>query len=280
MENVKDSNYVELLNSISSEIDFKIINLLVNRPNGLNLTDTANVINEKTSTVRDHLNSLLESKIIYRKEKLYFLSNYGNYVFYNLQKMEEFHKTKEIFGKLSFDVIPAHFLYDLAKDISDVELYSGKWQFMAESNRIFKIIKNSIGKIDNDLRIIGWSGLDLSMSILKNYFPEINPQQLIKHSNFQLISDKTLLDEIKQKKKIKEIIDETDFVKRTFIWEGEKDFQFTLFKYNSIIQLFLNEEDDSTGHYLVLEDKLSFIKFFDDLFNYYMENARPLSGFI
>ena len=53
-----NSGFFSLLNSISSEIAYKILNLYQEDIKGLNLTETSRRISEKTSTVKDHLGKL------------------------------------------------------------------------------------------------------------------------------------------------------------------------------------------------------------------------------
>ncbi|MHA1284606.1 MAG: winged helix-turn-helix transcriptional regulator [Promethearchaeota archaeon] len=63
---------MKLLNSFSSEIAYKILNLYMVK-GGLNLTETAREIREKTSTVRDHLNRLTKTQLIsVSKEVIFF----------------------------------------------------------------------------------------------------------------------------------------------------------------------------------------------------------------
>ena len=68
-DNKETDDFFSLLNSISSEIAHKILNLYSENTKGLNLTETSNKIEEKTSTVRDHINRLLAANLIYKKEK-------------------------------------------------------------------------------------------------------------------------------------------------------------------------------------------------------------------
>ena len=60
-------DFFSLLNSISSEIALRILNLYSEDDIGLNLTETSNRLEEKTSTVRDNLNKLLSTNLIYKK---------------------------------------------------------------------------------------------------------------------------------------------------------------------------------------------------------------------
>ena len=155
MSNDTNDDFFLLLNSISSEVAYKILNLYSEDSEGLNLTETSNKLNEKTSTVRDHINRLLNNNLIYKKEKIYFLSNFGSFILRYMKHLEIFNKTRKVFGQIPAELIPSDFIQELVPHISDIEIQSDQWQFMSISNRIMDKMRAEFRDNPGELKVIG-----------------------------------------------------------------------------------------------------------------------------
>ncbi|MFO8020797.1 MAG: hypothetical protein R6U96_19395, partial [Promethearchaeia archaeon] len=105
MDNRFNEDFERLMNSLSSHISHKIL-LLYSHQEGFNLTSTSQEIKEKISTTQDHLNKLLSQRLVYRIDKDYFLSSFGEYHLRQLQNLALFEKSKSLFGKIPKGLIP------------------------------------------------------------------------------------------------------------------------------------------------------------------------------
>ncbi|MHA1335205.1 MAG: hypothetical protein ACTSPW_05580 [Promethearchaeota archaeon] len=283
MKNYDD--FIKLLNSFSSEIAYKILNLYMVK-GGLNLTETAREIHEKTSTVRDHLNRLTETQLIYKKNKKYYLSNFGSFILKYLKNLEIFNRTRMVFGQIPAELIPSEFIQELVPFISDIEVQSDQWKFMNISNKIMSQIKEDIGKKDLELKVIGWNSLSLSLEILNNFLgtsaaDEKALNRFLKNMNFYLITDKEILKDIAENPILTKIIRNIKLKERIRICDAVEIFEFTLFKYKNIVQFFLNEKGKlGVGHHFILENKPEAVRFFDNVFNYYYNLSKPLIKYL
>lgn len=286
MDKEIDSDYLDLLNSFSNKIAFKILNLLHNSLNGFNLTDTAKNIGEKTSTVNDHLEKLLNAHLIYRENKNFHLSNYGNFVLNYLNNLRILDNLKEIFGKLPARRIPLEYIHELIPSIKNVEIQTNQWKFMQISSSIIKQIQVDVKKGPVNLKILGWESLALSLDIIENYFKTLTlaPQSLqnfFNKTNFELISDKGIIEDIRNNQRLVKIMRTTDLKKRIMIFEKVEKFDFTLFRYKDTIHLFLNEETKGGIDYSILfKDNPGAIRFFKKVYDYYLEDSNPLQSYL
>ena len=275
------TDFINLLNSISSEIAYKILNLY-EAEKGLTLTNTSKEIEEKTSTVRDYLKRMISSNLIYKKEKKYYLSNFGSFILNNLRSLEVFNKARQIFGQIPAELIPSEFIQKLVFDLKDIEVESDGWQIMYISSNILNQINQDIGKQGNELKILGWKkSLTLSIEIIQKNLTKVSfdiasMNKFLEDLNFKLITDQTIIDEINKSKKLKEIVDNTSIKNRIHICENVENFSFTLFKYNKIIQFFLNEENKQ----FLIEDNDQAVEFFNSVFKYYLKRSKPLLEYL
>ncbi len=280
-----NSGFFSLLNSISSEIAYKILNLYQEDIKGLNLTETSRRISEKTSTVKDHLGKLKNSKLILKKNKNYYLSNFGSYILKNLKDLEIFNKASLIFGQIPAELIPSKYMRKLIPHLKEVKIQSDQWQFMTMTNRTLNQIKNDLGKGNVELKVLGWRSLVLSTGIIQEHFKTVKLEKnsvknFLESVNFKLISDKELLDDL-ENEQIKSLLDDVSVKNRIRICEDIDKFQFTLFRYNQIVQFFLNEKDQvGIGHYFLIENNVHVVEFFNDVFDYYWQKSKPLTEFL
>jgi len=268
-----------LLNSISSEISHRILNLYSKEIKGLNLTETSNNIGEKTSTVRDNLNKLLTTNLIYKKEKNYFLSNFGSFVLHYMKHLEIFNKTRQVFGQIPAELIPFEFIQELVPHISDIEIQSDQWKFMTISTRIMKKIVSDLNTEPGRLRVIGWESLTKALEIMDTFFKTKPINEFLHAIDFQLISPKVILNDIRKQSNIKKIAQLAG--ERIHICEEIENFKFILFNYNDIVQFFLSEGGNvGMGYHFVLEDNPEAVKFFDNVFDYYLKKSKPLFQYL
>jgi len=282
MNDKNTDNFFQLLNSISSEIAHKILNLYLENSQGLNLTDTSNKIEESTSTVRDHINRLLDANLIYKKEKFYFLSNFGSFILRYMKHLEIFNKTRKVFGQIPAELIPSKFIQELVPHISDIEIKSDQWEFMTISTRLMDKIRAEYKTNPGELRVIGWEHLSKALEIMKNLLMkdmDIPYSEFLNLTDFELISNKRILKDIIEHKEIRKM---AELIKdRVHICENIEKFEFILFKYKQTIQFFLYEGGKlGMGHHFVLEDNPDAVKFFDNVFNYYLNQSVPLTDLL
>lgn len=280
------TNFFELLNSLSSEISFKILELYSKNQKGINLTNTAQMVNEKTSTVRDYLNRLLETNCIYRIDKTYYLSSFGLLILDYLKKIKNFNKLGRILGNIDAKSIPIEYIEILEPIVDEIEIKSDQWQFMSVSNQIIGRIQQDIGQQGIELKVLGWRSLSLSMSIIQNYFKKItlerySIQQFLENTNFELISDQGILKEIQKIEKLKEVVGKTTIKDKIYVYEEIEKFPYTILNYNEIIQFFLNKgKDMEVGNYFTLENNETAQNFFTKLFGNFKKKSKPLSYYL
>ena len=280
------TNFFELLNSLSSEISFKILELYSKNQKGINLTNTAQMVNEKTSTVRDYLNRLLETNSIYRIDKTYYLSSFGLLILDYLKKIKNFNKLGRILGNIDAKSIPIEYIEILEPIVDEIEIKSDQWQFMSVSNQIIGRIQQDIGQQGIELKVLGWRSLSLSMSIIQNYFKKItlerySIQQFLENTNFELISDQGILKEIQKIEKLKEVVGKTTIKDKIYVYEEIEKFPYTILNYNEIIQFFLNKgKDMEVGNYFTLENNETAQNFFTKLFGNFKKKSKPLSYYL
>ncbi|MEJ2276625.1 MAG: hypothetical protein P8Y70_02580 [Candidatus Lokiarchaeota archaeon] len=263
-------DYIQLLSAISSEIAIKILNLYAKKDTGLNLTTTADLINENTSTVRDYLNRFLESNLIYREQNDYYLSNFGSLVRDEIKILKNFYRIKTILGQIPANQIPIKYLKHLQEPLKKIKVQSGQWQFMALSSKLLNKMQQDLLKGKINLKICGWRSLTISMNIIRDYLnsfsKDVNSlQQFLEQTSFQLITDSRILEELKVNEEIKEILKKTDLGERINIVKHIEEFKFTLFRYDTIIQFFLNQ-DGKMG--------------FNDVFEFYLNDSILIKNFL
>lgn len=280
------TKFFELLNILSTEISYKILLLYSECKQGINLTNTAQMIDEKISTVRDYLNRLLNAKCIYRVDKEYYLSNFGSLLLNYLKKIKKYHNLRKILGNISAEAIPTKYIELLDPIVDNIDIKSDQWQFMSVSSKIISKIQDGMGQKGVDLKVLGWRSLTLSMNIIQNYFKKItldrySIQQFFQNTNFELISDKGIIEEIQTTEKLKEMVERTDIKENIYVYEDLEKFPYTLLKYNEIIQFFLNKgEKMEVGNYFTLEKNETALTFFQELFNHFKGKSKPLTYYM
>ncbi len=282
MSDKNTDDFFQLLNSISTEIAHKVLNLYSENSGGLSLTETSNKIEESTSTVRDHINRLLDANLIYKKEKTYFLSNFGSFILRYMKHLEIFNKTRKVFGQIPAELIPSKFIQELVPHISDIEIKSDQWEFMTISTRLMDKIRADLKKDPGELRVIGWESLTKALEIMQNLLMkdlDFPYQEFLKLTDFELISNNRILNDILEHKEIRKMAELIN--NRVHICENIEKFEFILFKYKQTIQFFFYEGGKlGMGYHFVLEDNPEAVKFFDNVFNYYLEQSVPLTQFL
>ncbi|TXT55012.1 MAG: hypothetical protein BAJALOKI2v1_710008 [Promethearchaeota archaeon] len=284
MDKEIDLDLINLLNAFSNKIAYKILYLYHLFPNGFNLTDTSKELDEKTSTVNDHLEKLLDARLIYKEHKEYKLSIFGNYVLNSINKFETLNKLKEILGKLPAQKIPLNFIDDLIPHIDKVEIQTNQWKFMRISNILINQIQSEMKETPVELKILGWKSLSLSLDIIKTYFNNLTlaPQSLqgfFDKTNFELISDKKIIDDIKTNDRIMEILRTTDLKERIMICKNVEKFDFTLLRYKDLIHFFLNEEKKEGINYSVFfKNNSGALDFFNKVYAYYLHDSVSLQS--
>lgn len=150
---------------------------------------------------------------------------------------------------------------------------------MTISTRIMKRIVNDLNTQPGKLRVIGWESLTKALEIMETFFKTKPIEEFIESTEFQLISPKVILDDIKKQgdiAKVRQIGGE-----RIRICEDVENFTFILFNYDQIVQFFLSEgENVGMGYHFVLEDNPEAVKFFENVFQYYFKKSKPLSQFL
>ena len=140
------SDLVAVLSSFSNEISLKILETYHNNRDGLNLTDTSKFIEEKTTTVKDHLTKLMDSNLIYIQEKNYHLSYFGALIFKLIRNIKILNKTRKMFGQVPSDLIPTQFIFKLLPYLEKITVLSNQWAYMNIGNKVIEIIKNDTSK--------------------------------------------------------------------------------------------------------------------------------------
>ncbi len=289
MINNKCSQFEELLISISSIISYKILTLYSSDNKGWNLTDTAHNLQLPISTIQDYLLKLLNSNLIYKKAKLYYISNFGSFFLTELQNFEIFNKFCHIFGKIPAEIIPSRFIHELIPYLTDIKIEETSWHFMTVFNEMMNHFKNSLNRPENafDLKVLGWWDIDFDFHMLKTYFKDLemnieSMQRFFKNSNLNIrvISHKKIVDEIKADKSLVELMKHFNLFDGFRIFDIES-FNFTFLKYNQKISLFLVKDNDiDAKHHIFFENNSGMNKFFDDLFHYYWKRSIPITEFL
>ena len=284
MEANRLSDFINLLSSFSSEIAFKILSLYSNNQKSYTLTETAREINEKTSTVKDHLIKLVNATILYKTDKTYNLSNFGSFIINYVKNMEILNRLKMIFGELPAELIPSEFIHEVLPYIEDITVQIDVMKLANISNRILKQIDHDLGKKKVVINMLGWKSLALSEDIIQDFFKGVSLdrddsiEEFLTNTNFKLIAGKKMLEELNHNPKYRKRLENPDINKNFFIYEEIDTFKFTFFKFNDKIQFFFNEQN-KMRHFLV-ENNPKAIDFFDKVFNYYFNKSIPLADLI
>ncbi|MFX1237476.1 MAG: hypothetical protein ACFFAS_06515 [Promethearchaeota archaeon] len=281
-------SFSEILNSFSSPIAIKILKTYSNSNNGINLSHTAELINEKISTVKDHLKKLVKTRILYKINKLYYLSNFGSFIFDLLTEIETLSKTREIFGQLSANMIPSKILLEFLPYIKEIPIISNQWLFLTISNKLLSQIQTELEKKPIELKVLGWNSLVLGFEIIKNSFKQISFDKnslihLLNNLNLILISDKSIIKELLDSKNqdLRNIVVNPETKERFQVTENVDRFKFITIRYNDIIHFFLNEKEKmGIGPYFIIEKKPGAIEVFDQLFEHFLRLAKPLCDYI
>lgn len=286
MSNEKEIEFEKFLNAINSESTYKILKLYFNNKKGFNLTETSRVIGENTSTTRDRLKKILDSKLIYLDGKNYYLSNLGSYTLNKLENFRRLSKYQSIFGEIPAEMIPTEFLEMLVVNLDDIGLIRSQWQFLNIVNQVVNDIKNDINKQCYELKLLGWKSLTLLFEIFQNYFKEISMnantiQNLLKSFDFHVISSRDIISEINEKPDIRKILDNTTLKENISICEAVDKFNFIVFKYNQNVHIFLNKNNQfNFEQYFISENNKNIVNFYDSLFNHYLKQSIPLVDFL
>ncbi len=283
------SEFVSVLNSFSNNISLKILKTYDCNRNGLNLTDTSQMIEEKTTTVKDHLNRLIDSNLVYIQDKKYYLSYFGELILELIGNFEILNNTRKIFGQLSSGMIPTKFIIKLIPYLKGIKVSSNQWAFMNLGNKIIKIIENTMSKKKIDLRIIGWNSVPIAHEIIRNSFSFNNiagEKEVIKkicvETNIKIITDKYFLSTIKTDDQNREIYNVPEIKERVLICQNIEKFNFMLIRYNKYITCFLNiSQEEGLGPYFIItgksKEKLGVIEIYEEIFEYFSNKATPLS---
>jgi len=278
-------DFANLLNSFSNEISLKILKTYERAKAGLNLTDTSKIIEEKNTTVKDHLIKLLDSNLIYVEEKKYYLSYFGALILEQIKNVELLDRTRRIFGHISSDMIPTRFVAKFIPYLKGVEVSTNQWAFMNVGNKLIDIIKNNMGVNKTVLKLIGWNSIQLSLEIMRNSFPNIFTEKdamkkMFDDQNLSLITDKSFLKDMDDNNLAKAIA-LPEFKERVLIYPNVEQFNFMLIRYNKYITFFLNTNREANlGPYFIIKskknDKPSPIEIFEEIFEYFSKKSKPL----
>lgn len=282
------SELVAVLSSFSNEISLKILETYRNNKNGLNLTDTSQLIEEKTTTVKDHLTRLMDSNLIYMQEKKYHLSYFGALVLKQISNIKILNKTRNMFSQASCDLIPIHFFLKLLPYLEKITILSNQWAYMNIGNRIIEIIKNDKGKNQKQvLKILGWNSFPIAVEIVRNSFNVITGgnetlADFIAETNLTIITDKSFLNHIQKDEQPFNINIIPELKERVSIYQDIEEFNFMLIRYNKYITFFINDPQESGfGPYFIItgkhRDKPGAIGIFDEIFEYFAKKATPVS---
>lgn len=278
--------FEDLLNAVGSEKTYKILKLYSKRKDGLNLTDTSRKISEITSTIRDHLKKMLETGLIFKEDKKYFLSNFGSFVLSSLEEFRTFNKFRSIFGQIPGEIIPSRFLREFIPHIKNLHVITNQWQFLNVTNEVIENIKSDIDTKKVEMKILGWKSLTLMLDIFQNYFKELSSspdsiQKLLDTFDFQLISNMDILEELKKSTQVKDLMKLTNLQKHIHICKEIDNFNFVLFKYNNNVHIFLNKNNRfNFENYFLAQDNLGVVEFYNKVFRYYLDRSIPLSEYI
>ena len=278
-------DFANLLNSFSNQISLKILKTYERAKAGLNLTDTSKIIEEKNTTVKDHLIKLLDSNLIYVEEKKYYLSYFGALILEQIRNIELLDRTRRIFGHISSDMIPTRFVAKFIPYLKGVEVSTNQWAFMNVGNKLIDIIKNNLGVNKTMLKLIGWNSIQLSLEIMRNSFPNIFTEKdamkkMFDDQNLSLITDKSFLKEMDDNNMVK-AMSLPEFKERVLIYPNVEQFNFMLIRYNKYITFFLNTNREANlGPYFIIKskknDKPSPIEIFEEIFEYFSKKSKPL----
>lgn len=285
MANNNNSELNILLNAISSEITYNILKLY--EDNSFNLTDTAKRLNFSVSTVQDNLKKLLQSNLIYLREKEYHLSSFGNYFLSKLKEFEEVNKLRHFFGKVPSKLIPYEFIEEFIPLLKNIKIQETSWHFLNTFNELSAIFKDEIekGLSTREINVLGWWDVNFDFEILKAIFPDLTMEyksllKFFKNLKFRLISDKIFAANLINNKIFQEIKQHFDMGQYIRIVEDDIIFNFTIMEFEETISLFMIENNDiDVKHHIFIQNPNSHI-FFNDIFNYYQEKSIPLDEYM
>ena len=285
---VESSDLVRVLGAFSNEISLKILNAYSKNKNGLNLTETSKIIQEKTTTVKDHLTKLLDSNLIYVKGKTYYLSYFGALILKMVDRIEILNRAKSLFGQVSSDLIPTQYIFKLLPHLKNVKVFNSNWAFINVGNKIIDFIQNDKSKNKNyELKLIGWNSVTTALEIARSSFKNVavdlnNIKDFIIDVNLKMITDKSFLNDLDKNEILKNLHNIPEIQERVLIYDGFEEFNFMLIRYNKYITFFLNEsQDENLGPYFILTDspriKPSAIDIYEEIFEYFANKSTPMT---
>ena len=285
MNNKKNDEFHQFLTSISSVLSYNILKLYFNANCGFSLTETKEKLNESISTVQDHLKRLLSLKIIIKEQKTYVISNFGSFIFTELEKFKIINRVRDFFGQIPDKLIPARFLNELIPYLSDFEIHRTSVQFMDEMHEMMSKMTQQLETGKHNVKVLGWWSLKMDLDFLKTFYKDINldtpsMEKLFESVDFKLILTENVVSEMLENEQIIKLTQQVDiFTSAEYIriLEQSEKFNFTIMKSDDYIGFFLIIKDDfDPKHFIIAQNNPGLEKFFNDLFDYYWERSIPL----
>ena len=281
----EENGFSNLLSAISTGITFNLLKLY--KKNSYNLTDSAKQLGLPISTVQDNLRKLLQSNLIFIREKKYYLSSFGSYILSNMHQFEHLYQLRNFFGKIPSDLIPNTFLEEIISLIDYIDIHETSWHFLKIFDKLLSKFKEKInnGNFSGELRVLGWWNLDFDFELLRTYFPDkkIDAEfylNFFENITFQQIIDEKFALELFNREEIRDIRKFLDKNNDIRIIANKTLFNFTIMEIEGSMCLFLvkNNKLDVNHHFFINHPKIHSI--FDIIFNYYKEKTISFHEFL
>jgi len=278
----KNSKFETLMQSLSSNLSVKILNLYNSEGRGYTLTKTARTLDQPVSTVQEYLKRFQATSLIFKKQKKYFLSNFGSYILSELRKFKKINKLNEILGKIPAKVIPSNFISILIQGLSNMKIDINSVDYMNLLYEMGEKLKKDVEKGDHIFKLIGWWDLEMDLGFFRTFLTELELNiptftRFYEHFDLGLIINEKFYEEIENHQKIYKIINH--FNAKEEIMRVHKlfnDCKFSILRYDQNIIFFLIKDNDiDFKNMVIFEKNEKAVEFFELLFEHYWERANP-----
>ncbi len=273
-----------LLNTISNETAHDLLNLY--KENSYNLTDTARKLALPISTVQDNLKKLIQSRLLFVREKKYHVSSLGDYLLTKLNEIEPILRLQNFFGDIPADLIPHQFIEHLLPFIKEIDIQETSWHFFNIIDKLLSKFKEEIdeGTFKGEIRVLGWWSLEFDLALLKTYFPDRTIDMefyltFFKNVRFHQITDKKFVEELRNHEFFQDMKKYLEMEDNIRIME-DITFNFTIMEIEGSMCFFLVRNDDvDIQHHFILENPKS-QSIFNSIFTKYQEKSLSLHDYL
>jgi predicted transcriptional regulator len=275
-----NSEFETLMQSLSSNLAFQILDLYETKETGYSLTETARTLDHPVSTVQEYLKRFQNTSLIFKKEKKYVLSNFGSYILSELREFKKVSKLNEILGKIPANMIPDDFISVLVKDLSNMKIDINSVDYMSILHETGEKLKTDVEEGDHTFKLMGWWDLEMDLGFFRTIFKELELDiptftRFYEHFDIKLIINENLYEEIENHPKIYEIIRHFSAKEEIIrVYEEFNGCKFSILRYDHYVLFFLIKDNDIDFKNMVFFSKnKNALEFFELLFDYYWEQA-------